>query len=105
MKNLLSVLDVKADRICNAVSAGKPDGIPACARFNDCLPPNEPLERCQCHVGDGLPQLVVVFLDRSGRQYVLDTSHPPFLGARCASVHALRGGSYGTSTFHSPAKP
>jgi hypothetical protein len=25
--------------------------------------------------GYGLPQLVVVFLDRSGRQYVLDTSH------------------------------
>ena len=40
-----------------------------------CLPPNQPLERCQWHVGDCLPQLVVVFLDRSGRQYVLDTSH------------------------------
>jgi hypothetical protein len=30
--------------------------------------------------------------------------HFPFLGARCPSVHALRGGSYGTSIFHSPAK-
>jgi hypothetical protein len=27
MKSLLSVLDVKADRIYNAVSAGKPDGL------------------------------------------------------------------------------
>ena len=25
--------------------------------------------------------------------------HFPFLGARCPSVHALRGGSYGTSIF------
>jgi len=40
MKILLSVLDVKADRIYNAVSAGKPDGISACARLSDCLPPN-----------------------------------------------------------------
>ena len=40
MKSLLSVLDVKADRIYNAVSAGKSDGIPACAHLNDCLPPN-----------------------------------------------------------------
>jgi hypothetical protein len=31
--------------------------------------------------------------------------HFPFLGARCPSVHALRGGSYGTSIFHSPEKP
>src|SRR6202022_3911832 len=29
--------------------------------------------------------------------------HFPFLGARCPSLHALRGGSYGTSIFHSPA--
>jgi hypothetical protein len=30
----------------------------------------------QWDVGDRLPQLVVVFLDRSGRRYVLDISHP-----------------------------
>jgi len=31
--------------------------------------------------------------------------HFPFSGARRPSVHALRGGSYGTSIFHSSAKP
>src|ERR1700730_9937747 len=31
--------------------------------------------------------------------------HLPLLGARCPSVHALRGGGYGTSIFHSPAEP
>jgi hypothetical protein len=31
--------------------------------------------------------------------------HFPLLGARCPSVHALRGGGYGTLIFHSPAKP
>jgi hypothetical protein len=51
----------------SAIFIERTDGIPACARFNDCFPPNQPLERCQCHVGDGLPKLVVVFFDRSGR--------------------------------------
>jgi len=40
MKSLLSVLRAKADCIYNAVSVGKPDGIPACARLDGCLPPN-----------------------------------------------------------------
>jgi len=46
----------------SAIFIERPDGIPACARFSDCLPPNQPFERCQWHVGDRLPQLVVVFL-------------------------------------------
>src|SRR5258706_15302835 len=66
----------------SAIFIERPDGIPACARFSDCLPPNQPLERCQWHVGDRLPQLVVIFLDRSRRQYVLDTSHSTRQGQR-----------------------
>jgi hypothetical protein len=51
----------------SAIVIERSDGIPACVRFNDCLPLGKPLERHQCHVGDDLPKLVVVFLDRSGR--------------------------------------
>jgi hypothetical protein len=29
----------------SAIFIERPDGIPACARFSDCLPPNQPLER------------------------------------------------------------
>src|SRR5580692_3343540 len=36
------------------------------------------------------------------RRYGAGIRHFPFLGARCPSVHALRGGCYGTSIFHSP---
>jgi hypothetical protein len=51
----------------SAISTKHPDGIMACARFNDRWPPNQSLERCQCHVDGGLAYLVVVFLDRSGK--------------------------------------
>jgi hypothetical protein len=44
-----------------------------------------------------LPKLVVVFLDRSSRSYVLDL---PSLGRNVRSGPCPQGGSYGTSIFH-----